>query len=158
MSSHCYNHDRCVTDALAGAERYCRKQGLRFTRQRHRVLELVWCSHRPMGAYAILEQLGDKGHKPAPPTVYRALDFLLEHGLIHRIDSLNSFVGCPHPGEPHTPQFFICKRCGDAIEVDAPGIRHAISGDAERLGFQVERQVVEVAGVCAHCNGKRVFP
>jgi Fur family zinc uptake transcriptional regulator len=94
---HTHQHEHCVHDALAAAEVLCAKRGVRLTAIRKRVLELVWASHQPLGAYAILDKLTNEGHKPAPPTVYRALEFLLEHGLIHRIASLNAFLGCIHP-------------------------------------------------------------
>jgi len=90
MSQHAFHphhHEHCVNDALHSAEVLCAERGVRLTPIRKRVLELVWASHKPLGAYAILEKLTDEGHKPAPPTVYRALEFLLEQGLIHRIAS-----------------------------------------------------------------------
>src|SRR5262245_4876474 len=107
-----HDHDRCVTDALSAAEAVCARAGDRLTPLRRRVLELVWASHRPAGAYALLDRLREDGRGAAPPTVYRALDFLLERGLIHRIESLNAFVGCAHPGENHLVQFLICRSCG----------------------------------------------
>ena len=94
-----HDHSRCVAEALAEAEALCAKQGTRLTTLRKRVLELVWASHKPLGAYDILGVLSEEdGRRAAPPTVYRALDFLLENGLVHRIASLNAFIGCVHPG------------------------------------------------------------
>jgi len=139
---------------MAQAERYCTELGLRLTELRHRVLELIWANHQPVGAYHLLEQLNSEGRKAAPPTVYRSLDFLLQHGLIHRISSLNAFVGCNHPGLNHDAQFFICEACGQAAELNDPGVESAIERDAERIGFRVEKRTVEVAGVCAHCRGR----
>jgi len=147
-----HDHSRCRTDALTQAEDYCRRQGLRLTELRRRVLELVWASHQPVGAYNLLEQLVGEGRKAAPPTVYRSLDFLLQNGLIHRIASLNAFVGCSHPGRNHEAQFFICDRCGQAAEIDDASIETAIAHDARRLGFHITRQTIEVSGTCARCR------
>ncbi|MET0084625.1 MAG: Fur family transcriptional regulator [Sedimenticola sp.] len=152
--SACHDHKSCIRKALAEAERYCLANGLRLTALRRRVLELVWSSHRPVGAYALMELVGNDGRKVAPPTVYRSLDFLLEHGLIHRIASLNAYVGCSHPSHEHAPRFFICDHCGEAAELDDPVIDDAIARDAERLGFRVERQTLEISGVCAACEEK----
>lgn len=148
-----HDHGRCVAHALEAAEAECRRRGARLTDVRRRVLELVWHSHAPVGAYALLETLGREGFCAAPPTVYRALDFLLAHGLIHRIERLNAFAGCTRPGTPHAGQFLLCERCGAAAELDDPAIDAAISAAAGRLGFTVARQTVEVDGLCPACQG-----
>jgi Fur family zinc uptake transcriptional regulator len=147
-----HDHQRCVQQAMQAAENHCQQAGLKLTALRHRVLELIWANHQPIGAYPLLEQLNQEGRKAAPPTVYRSLDFLLEHGLIHRIVSLNAFVGCNHPGLEHRAQFFICDQCGQAAELEDPEIDSAIAEDAKRLGFRVQKRTVEVAGTCAHCQ------
>ena len=97
--AHDHDHTKCISEAVAIAREICAKHGERFTELRGRVLELVWDSHRPIGAYAILERLKSDGRSAAPPTVYRALDFLMGVGLVHRIESLNAYVGCAHPGD-----------------------------------------------------------
>ncbi|OOZ35719.1 Fur family transcriptional regulator [Solemya velesiana gill symbiont] len=147
-----HDHKACIKTALNEAERYCRENGLRLTELRRRVLELVWASHRPVGAYDLLEKISSNNRKAAPPTVYRSLDFLMEHGLIHRIASLNAYVGCSHLDHHHAPRFFICDQCGEAAELDDPVIDDAIARDAKRLGFRVERQTLEISGVCATCE------
>jgi len=148
-----HDHNRCIEQALAEAETLCARQGLRLTALRRRVLELVWQSHRPLGAYDILALLSEQdGRRAAPPTVYRALDFLLEHGLVHRIASLNAFVGCDHPTSAHQGQFFICRQCHAAIEQDQPAIGQSILDSASALGFRVEGQTVEVVGLCVRCQ------
>lgn len=152
QAPHRHDHGACVKDALARAEAVCAKRGARLTAQRARVLELVWSSHKPRGAYAILEDLSKDGKRVAPLTVYRALDFLLEQGLIHRIESQNAFVGCPDPGTAHTGQFLVCKTCGDAIEMVDPRIAQAIAETAAAQGFTVTRQTVEVTGICPACR------
>ncbi|MDJ0808210.1 MAG: Fur family transcriptional regulator [Gammaproteobacteria bacterium] len=150
-----HNHATCVNTAMHQAEDYCNRTGVRLTQLRRRVLELVWSSHRPVGAYDLLEQLEPKGRKAAPPTVYRSLDFLLEHKLIHRIDSLNAFIGCNQPGHEHDAQFFICKACGEAAELIDPKVERALVKDANQLGFNIEKQTVEIAGLCNRCHQGR---
>lgn len=146
-------HQACVEQALAAAGELCNRHGLRLTPIRKRVLELVWQSHRPLGAYEILAQLSETGGRQvAPPTVYRALDFLLEHSLVHRLASLNAFVGCSRPHQAHQGHFLICRLCKMARELPHGAIDLAVTQAAARLSFQVEQQVVEVTGVCAPCR------
>ncbi len=147
-----HDHDRCVSRALETAAEVCRRQGARLTPQRRRVLELVWASHRPVGAYTLLEELRAEGINAAPPTVYRALDFLLEHGLIHRLESLNAFVGCTHPGKPHAGQFLVCRGCQEVAELDERRITRAVEASAADLGFSAEHHTVEISGLCDHCR------
>lgn len=148
-----HDHDHCVSHALAEADSLCARQGVRLTALRKRVLELVWQSHRPLGAYDILAVLSEQdGRRAAPPTVYRALDFLLENGLVHRIASLNAFIGCNHPEHPHQGQFLICRHCHTAIELEQRAIAEAIDSAAGSVGFAVERQTVEVVGLCSNCR------
>lgn len=148
-----HDHDHCVSSALAEADNLCLRQGVRLTALRRRVLELVWQSHRPLGAYDILATLSEQdGRRAAPPTVYRALDFLLENGLVHRIASLNAFIGCSHPEHPHQGQFLICRNCHTAIELEQASIAEAIESAARTVDFAVETQTVEVVGLCAPCR------
>jgi Fur family zinc uptake transcriptional regulator len=154
LASRPHDHSRCVSHALAEAETLCARQGLRLTALRKRVLELVWQSHKPLGAYDILGVLSEEdGRRAAPPTVYRALDFLLENGLVHRIASLNAFVGCNQPEHAHQGQFLICRHCHAAIELEQAAISQAIIASADEVGFSVESQTVEVVGLCAGCQG-----
>ena len=147
-----HDPDSCVSDAIDTAERLCRERGLRFTALRRRVLTLVWDSHKPIGAYDILDKLGNEGRTAAPPTVYRALDFLIEAGLVHRLDSLNAFIGCPDPSRSHTGQFMICRQCRTVLELHDPEIESVVAGKAERLGFTAVHQVLAVQGLCAACS------
>ena len=137
-----------MTEAAA----VCNQRGARFTALRARVLEIVWRSHRPLGAYAILEVLADEGRTPAPPTVYRALDFLTEQGLVHRLASLNAFIGCPRPDMRHSAQFLICTRCGAVAEMDDASLTAKIDANARRLGFKVDDEKIEVNGTCRECR------
>ena len=147
-----HDHDSCVSAAIETAERLCHERGLRFTELRRRVLTLVWDSHKPIGAYEILDKLGIEGRAAAPPTVYRALDFLIEAGLVHRLDSLNAFIGCPDPSRSHTGQFMICRQCRTVLELHDAEIEAVVAGKAEKLGFTAVHQVLEVQGLCADCS------
>lgn len=148
-----HDHSHCVHDALHEADRLCRERGVRLTDIRRRVLELVWSSHQPLGAYDILDRLTAEGHKPAPPTVYRALEFLLEQKLIHRIASRNAFIGCSHPGAAHAGYFLLCTTCGNAEEIDdSVPLAKAVASAAGQADFLIESQTLELAGTCRHCR------
>jgi Fur family zinc uptake transcriptional regulator len=147
-----HDHDRCIDAALDRAGELCGRRGARLTRLRRRVLELVWQSHAAVKAYDLLAELGRKGAAAKPPTVYRALDFLMAHGLVHRLESLNAYVGCPQPDAPHDGQFLICEACGQVSEFAAPAIQDAIEIQAAGLGFAVGQRTVEVRGVCRDCQ------
>jgi Fur family zinc uptake transcriptional regulator len=147
-----HDHNHCLVGALDRAAALCEERGVRLTPLRRRVLELVWGGHKPLGAYEILHILKAERHGAAPPTVYRALEFLLGQGLVHRIESLNSFVGCPHPANPHGGQFLICRSCGSAAELNDSRIDEAIKKSAARVGFAVARPMIEVLGLCPHCR------
>lgn len=149
-----HDHRRCKRDALAAAEAACLREGAKLTPVRRRVLELVWDSHEPLGAYDLLEGLVEDGHRPAPPTVYRALEFLLGHGLVHRIDSLNAFVGCPHPDGSHRTLFLICRQCRRAQELPADAVTKTVEGEAAGHGFVPEKMTMEVVGLCRACAAK----
>lgn len=151
FSCHHYDHQNCIADALKVAEDLCQQQGQRFTVIRRRVLELIWQQHKPVGAYEILEILQRKG-RTAPPTVYRALDFLKQVGLVHRIASLNAYVGCARPGVPHDGQFFICKSCKALAELDVASISSAIELTALESGFEAHHQTIEIMGLCPNCR------
>ena len=147
-----HDHADCVERAVQTAEQICRERGLRLTAQRRRVLELVWNSHKPVGAYEILAALKDDGRNAAPPTVYRALEFLIEANLVHRLDSLNAFVGCPDPHNPHTGQFLICRQCRSVAELGDKRISDMIDSSAADCGFSATHQTLEIQGVCQACR------
>ena len=146
-----HDHRGCVADALRMAEQVCAERGARLTKLRRRAFELIWSSHAPVGAYELLRRLGREHAGAAPPTVYRALDFLREHGLVHRIESLNAFVGCCTPGQAHAGQFLICRGCGAAAEIDDPRVNAAIERRADAMGFTVHHKTIEVEGLCTPC-------
>jgi Fur family zinc uptake transcriptional regulator len=146
-----HDHRKCVADALSMADKLCARRGARMTELRRRVLGLIWESHSPIGAYAIMDILRREGRNAMPPTVYRALDFLQEQGLVHRIASLNAFMGCNNPAEAHATQYLICRRCGTVAEIENGAIGGAIAASARELGFDMTGQTVEIAGICRDC-------
>lgn len=135
------------------AAKLCDRRGVQLTPLRRQVLDLVIEAGRPVGAYELLDRLRGRQGRAAPPTVYRALDFLIEQGLVHRIESLNAFVGCAEPDHAHAWQFLICNACGRAVELEDRRIGKAIARGAADHGFQVGRQTVEITGTCADCAG-----
>ena len=147
-----HEHQSCIEDALARAEALCRRRGARLTPLRRRVLELVWGNHRAVKAYDLLTALGETVGAAKPPTVYRALEFLMEHGLVHRIDSLNAFVGCPQPDGRHSAQFLICGGCGEVSEMSAASIDRAVADRAADSGFALSRKIIELHGRCPRCS------
>jgi Fur family zinc uptake transcriptional regulator len=147
-----HDHGACIDAALDRAGELCARRGARLTRLRRRVLELVWQGHAAVKAYDLLAALDRKGGAAKPPTIYRALDFLMAQGLVHRLESLNAYVGCAQPEAPHDGKFLICEACGQVSEFDAPAIQSAIATQAADLGFAVGQQMVEVHGVCRGCQ------
>lgn len=148
-------HQNCLDAALAAAEKACLSRGARLTQLRRRVLELVWNSHEPVKAYDILDQLRGAGFSSAPPTVYRALDFLQTGGMVHKIESLNAYVGCAKPEHRHFSQFLICHACGSVAELDDAEIRKILAEKAGKLGFHIDHELIEIKGLCSACAGKQ---
>ena len=149
---HNHKHSDCIATALARADDVCRRKGIRFTRIRRRVLELIWAGHRPVPAYNLLQQLRREKHNAEPPTVYRALDFLLENRLAHKIESLNAYIGCALPQRRHVGQFLICSGCNQVAELDDPELRRMIEKKASRAGLKAMRQTIEITGRCPRCR------
>ncbi|CCD86475.1 putative transcriptional regulator, Fur family; zinc uptake regulator ZUR [Bradyrhizobium sp. ORS 285] len=148
-----HDHGRCAADALDHAERVCAQRGQKFTPQRRQVLEALLSSHRPLGAYEIIEELAKAGARPAPITVYRALEFLMANGLVHRIESRNAFLACAHDHEQTAlVAFLICESCGAVGEVPAAPIAESLKSAAAASGFLPKMSVVEITGLCAHCQ------
>ncbi|HEX2216748.1 MAG TPA: transcriptional repressor [Xanthobacteraceae bacterium] len=148
-----HDHARCEADAIAEAERFCANRGLRLTPIRRQVLSELISAHRPFGAYEIIDRLAAHGPRPAPVTVYRALDFLLEHGLVHRIASRNAFIAClRHHPSGEGVIFLICERCGAAGEASSARVKDTLNAAAAAAGFTPKMPVVEIIGLCAHCH------
>lgn len=148
-----HDHGHCISGALESARQLCISRGVRLTDLRLQVLELIWQNHKPLGAYTLMEMLAKAStRRVAPPTVYRALDFLLEQGLVHRINGLNAFIGCPSPNHKHQNHFLICRQCGIAVELEQDHLTQQIQQAAEAAGFRVESQSLEIMGLCASCQ------
>lgn len=141
--------------ALTRAERLCRARGARLTPQRRRVYELVVAAGEPVTAYGLLRRLAADGGNPAPPTVYRALEFLQAHGLVHRLASQSRFVACDHPETgAHGGVFLVCGRCGHALERSDARVARAVARSAREAGFRIGDDVLpEIEGVCPDCSG-----
>lgn len=150
-----HDHAHCTGDVLARAERLAAANGVRLTPVRRRVLEILLEAHRALGAYDVLQRLAAEGFGNQPPVAYRALDFLVENGLAHRIRRLNAFTACMHPGEAHAPAFLICRQCGAVAEAPAGAVRAALDAAAGDLGFRIERSNIEALGLCPACGESR---
>jgi len=139
-------------DRLARAEAACARRGARLTDVRRTVLKLILEAREPIGAYALLDRLKDQSGHGKPPTIYRALDFLLGQGLIHRVERLNAFVGCHEEADrPHPVQFLICGTCGAVTEFEDTAVTKAVEAAAGKHDFRVSRTIVEVEGECSPC-------
>ncbi|MGB3146974.1 MAG: transcriptional repressor [Paracoccaceae bacterium] len=149
-----HDHGHCCDRLIARAEALVASRGARLTPVRRRVLEILATDHRAFGAYEILEHLATSGFGNQPPVAYRALDFLVENGLAHRIDRLNAFMACAHPGRAHDPAFLICRTCNAVAEAPGPAIFAAISAAGEAAGFAVERMTAEAVGLCPACKDR----
>ena len=141
-----HDHGDCIARSLARAEAVCAAAGRELTPVRRRTLEVLLEAHQALGAYEVLARLAEDGLGKQPPVAYRALAFLTEAGLAHRVERLNAFVACAHPGESHDPAFLICRDCGKVAEAEA-GRPVADAG-----GFAAEATVVEAVGLCPACQ------
>ncbi|WP_209426101.1 Fur family transcriptional regulator [Pararhodobacter sp. SW119] len=142
--------------AISRAEVQLRAQGLRLTPVRRRTLEILLEASGAIGAYDVLARLAADGFGSQPPVAYRALDFLVEHGLAHRLRRINAFTACSHPGETHHAAFLICRICRRVDELHAGHLRQMLVQDAHAAGFAVERTSLEASGLCADCQGQDV--
>jgi Fur family transcriptional regulator, zinc uptake regulator len=146
------NHSHDTTALLAEVRAKCVEMGLRFTPLREKVLELITRAHGPVKAYTLLEQLKNEHEAAAPPTVYRALEFLLDNGFVHKVESINAFVACPHPSGAHLAQFLVCDHCGTAIELEGQSLPTLLIELATAQQFSADKLVVEVHGRCRNCS------
>lgn len=148
-----HDHERCSADALRHAESVCFARGQKFTPIRRHVLRALLASHRPLGAYEVIDALAEQTARPAPITVYRALDFLMTNGLVHRIESRNAFLACAHDHDAAAlVVFLICDQCGSVGEIPATRIADSLNDAARTNGFSPKLSVVEITGLCAHCR------
>ncbi len=147
-----HNHQTCSGGVMEMADQRVRDAGLRLTPVRRRTLEILLEEHRAIGAYEVLERLSKSGFGKQPPVAYRALEFLVENGLAHRIRRLNAFAACMQPGQTHAPVFFICSDCDVVAEAPDQGVGNALGVAGNRIGFEIERANVEVLGICPACQ------
>lgn len=146
-----HDHGRCAENAVATAERACAARGVRLTPVRRRVLELLWESHRPVSAYDLLDRLKAENLGSQPPSVYRALDFLIEQGFAHKLLKLNAYIGCTHPEEAHSPMFLICTGCAQVGELRGSAFSAALKEAAAQEAFQLTDAAIEIEGRCHSC-------
>jgi Fur family zinc uptake transcriptional regulator len=140
-----------IQKIVEAVESYCAKEGIRFTEPRRHVLEIIAGADGPVGAYDVLEQLGKYIDNPKPPTAYRAIEFLQEHGFIHRIASLNAFVACATDHRHHGSQFLVCDSCGKVVEAHLCDLPDDLAARAEKEGFRLTRWDAELHGTCGDC-------
>lgn len=145
-----HNHAACMSSALRVVEDVCAERGLQLTPVRRRTLEILLEAHAALGAYDVLARLNEEGLGSKPPVAYRALTFLVDNGFVHRIERLNAFVACAHPGAAHDPAFMICRSCKKVAEADISG--SALSTPAAQSGFQIEQTMIEAEGLCPACQ------
>ena len=147
-----HDHVDCIADAISAAEQRCATNSLRLTAVRRQVLEILLQEHVAMGAYDILEHLRKAGFKSQPPVAYRALDFLVTNGFVHKVERLNAFIACSYPGQSHSPAFMICRRCDVVAETHSTPAKGTLGAAAKSAGFRIEQTVVEAEGLCPACQ------
>jgi Fur family zinc uptake transcriptional regulator len=148
-----HDHGRCESEALAHAEAICTRRAQRLTPIRRQVLRTLLGSHRPLGAYEIIDRMNSAEAQTPPITVYRALDFLREQGLVHRIESRNAFIACIHQHDAaEAVVFLLCEQCGAVGEAGSNALAGAVQAAARAAGFVPKTPVIEIPGVCAHCR------
>lgn len=149
-----HHHPRNARGFVREVREACEARGLRLTETRLQVLELIAASDKPVKAYDLLDKLKNDRSNAAPPTVYRALDFLIENAFIHKLESINAYVGCHHPSQMHQVPFLICDACESAAEICDARVADLLSEQARSFGFRPRAQTLEVHGLCKHCGGR----
>jgi Fur family zinc uptake transcriptional regulator len=147
-----HDHNQCIRHAISTAEDLCIRRGVQLTPIRHKILELIWNSHKAIKAYDLLDMLRPVNDAAKPATVYRALDFLLEQGLIHRVESLNAFVGCRSSGTRHDQLLLICTACHNVEERSASQVFSALADEMQSALFSPQRKTIEIHGLCKSCR------
>lgn len=130
---------------------FCQTRGIRFTDSRRHVLEIMAGANKPMGAYDILDALGRYVDNPKPPTAYRAIEFLMEHGFVHKISSLNAYVLCGADHRHHGSQFLVCDSCGTVVEAHLCQLPQDLEKHVKSQGFHLSRWDAELHGTCRKC-------
>ena len=147
-----HHHRDCIDHALQTAEQICLKKGVRLTTIRKSVLELICANHKAIGAYELLDLFRAQDPKAKPVTIYRALDFLMEAGLVHKIESLNAFIGCLQAETQHKSAILICDQCKNAYEIDATSVYESLFSLSEEVQFKPQYLTLELHGLCANCR------
>ncbi|MGB2102620.1 MAG: Fur family transcriptional regulator [Porticoccaceae bacterium] len=148
-----HDHVRCINAAISRAHEICDRSNVRLTATREAILRLLWQNHQPLGAYQLQQQLTKVSDKPvAPPTIYRAIEFLVNLGLVHRIPSLNAYVGCPFPNSEHSNIFLICKECNTVAEIAESRVNSLLESLCDKVDFKPETQTIEIFGCCPNCE------
>ena len=147
----CEDHEQCISTAIEVAERVCSEKQLKFTDLRKDILRMVWEGHGPQKAYDLLNKLQTINRSAKPATVYRALDFLITNGFIHKVASLNAFVGCSHPLKHNECYFLICEDCKSISECCDPNISAAIQATTTHNKFVAKNTTLEISGHCEAC-------
>jgi Fur family zinc uptake transcriptional regulator len=148
-----HDHVRSINAALDRAHEICENANVRLTATREAILRLLWQSHQPLGAYQLQQQLAKITDKPvAPPTIYRAIEFLIDLGLVHRIPSLNAFVGCPFPSSEHSNIFLICESCKTVAEIADNRVNTLLETLSDKADFKLKSQSIELFGLCPNCE------
>ena len=148
-----HNHARCSADAISHAEALCAARAERLTAPRRQVLEALAASHKPLGAYDIIDLIARRKPRPAPITVYRALEFLMKHGLAHRIESRNAYLACAHNHDTGAlVAFLICDTCGAVGEASTTATAKLVAAATRKSGFRPAMSVIEITGTCSHCR------
>ena len=150
--STCENHKININEALKKAENICNKKGVKLTKLRQKVLTLILKNHGYVKAYDLLNDLKKSDESAKPPTVYRSLDFLMEHGFIHKIQSLNAFVGCSHPDEHEDCYFLICKECKNIEECCSNKVKKVLTSTSGKNNFSPNQVTLEITGICQDCS------
>lgn len=150
--SHVHDHSVCVHTAITSAEQLCESRGVQLTPIRKRTLELIWSNHKASKAYDLLDQLKPELDSAKPSTVYRALDFLLEQGLIHRVESLNAFIGCHCSTTHHEQILLICSQCHEVEELPVDHTLNGLDARLKEAGFLPQRKTLEIHGLCQVCQ------
>lgn len=148
----CGDHKNCLKDLEKKIEITCQEQNLKFTDLRREVFLIISKNHGMIKAYDILAQMRKKNPSTEPPTVYRALDFLMENNFVHKINSLNSYVTCYHLVDEGFCFFLICSKCGSVEESLDSRFSDLIFSSAKKHKFLFQKSSLEIEGVCNKCS------
>lgn len=155
---HAHNHTQCISSAIQRAEQLCATRGARFTPMRRKVLQLIWESHQAVKAYDLLDRIKASDQGATPMTIYRALQFLQDQGFIHRVETLNAYLGCSHAELKHEVMLLICDQCQQITERTTPSVTSLMQEDIAKSGFLAKRSTIEIYGTCKDCVDLRLAP